>query len=234
MIMISVIIPTFNEESHIKATIRILLEYDKAKLIKEIIIADGGSTDNTVEVARAEGIQVITSPQKGRAAQMNVGASAASGEVFYFLHADTVPPLSFTQDISDTIKRGFDVGCYRLSFNHEHWFLKANCWFTRFDVDAIRFGDQSIFVRKDKFIEAGGFCEKHIIMEDQELIKRLKKISRFTVIQKPVLTSARKYLENGIYKTQLIFFIIFSMYKLGCNQQKLVTTYRRLIKQDKL
>ena len=232
--MISVIIPTFNEESHIKTTIGRLLEYDKAKLITEIIIVDGGSTDNTVTAAGAEGIQVFTSPRKGRAAQMNFGASAASGEVLYFLHADTVPPPGFTQDIGDAIERGFDAGCYRLSFDYDHWFLKANCWFTRFDVNAIRFGDQSLFVRKDKFIEANGFCEKHIVMEDQELIKRLKKTGRFTVIQKAVLTSARKYLENGIYKTQMIFFIIFSMYKLGCDQQKLVTTYRRLIKQDKL
>lgn len=232
--MISVIIPTFNEERDIKATVRRLLKADESKLIKEIIIADGGSTDNTVNEAVAEGVNVLMSPKKGRAAQMNFGASVASGKVLYFLHADTIPPSSFTKDIKEATNHGFDAGCYRLSFDHNHWFLKANCWFTRFDVDAIRFGDQSLFVTKDKFEKSGGFCEKHIVMEDQEFITRLKKICRFIIIKKPVLTSARKYLENGIYKTQGIFFIIFFMYKLGYSQEKLVHTYRKMIRQDKL
>jgi len=121
-----------------------------------------------------------------------------------------------------------------LSFDYNHWFLKANCWFTRFDVDTIRFGDQSLFVTKDAFLKADGFCEKHIVLEDQEFIKRVKKTVRFTIIKKPVITSARKYLENGIYKTQGIFFIIYFMYSFGFSQQNLVATYRKLIRQDKL
>ena len=87
---------------------------------------------------------------------------------------------------------------------------------------------------KNKFVEVGGFCEKHIVLEDQDIIKRLKKIARFTVMNKPVLTSARKYLENGIYKTQSIFFVIYFMYRLGFSQKKLLMTYQKLIRQDKL
>jgi hypothetical protein len=121
-----------------------------------------------------------------------------------------------------------------LSFDHDHWFLKANCWFTRFNIDDIRFGDQSLFVTKEKFRKAGSFCEKHIVLEDQHLIKRLKKNDHFKVIKKPVITSARKYLENGIYKTQGIFFIIYFMYRLGFSQQRLVAFYRKLIRQDRL
>lgn len=121
-----------------------------------------------------------------------------------------------------------------LSFDYDHWFLKANCWFTRFDVDTIRFGDQSLFVTKEKFLEVGGFCEKHIVLEDQQIIKRLKKISSFKVIKKPVVTSARKYVENGIYKTQGIFFLIYFLYRFGFPQQQLVNTYRKFIRQDKL
>lgn len=232
--MISVIIPTYNEEAYIKATIQRLWQYDEDNLIYEIIIADGGSTDNTIAIAQTEVVIVAVSPTKGRAAQMNYGASLATKEILYFLHADTLPPENFTNDIAKAIKQGYEAGCYMLSFDYQHWFLKVNCWFTRFDVDTIRFGDQSLFVTKEKFLKVGGFCNKHIVLEDQHIIKRLKKIALFKVMKKPVITSARKYLENGIYKTQSIFFIIYFMYRLGFSQEKLVTTYRKLIMQDKI
>ena len=232
--MISVIIPTFNEAQCIAHTLRTLRVNDKAGLIEQIIISDGGSSDDTLEIAKSEGAMVIRSQRKGRSAQMNAGATVATGAVLYFLHADTLPPLHFTNDILDAVQKGYSAGCFRLSFDHSHWFLRANCWATRFDVDAIRFGDQSLFVQKKIFVQIGSFCEKHVVMEDQEIIKRLKKKVRFSVLKKPVLTSARKYLENGIYKTQAIFFVIYFMYQLGYPQHKLVATYRKLIRQDKL
>jgi hypothetical protein len=71
-------------------------------------------------------------------------------------------------------------------------------------------------------------------LEDQQLIKRLKKIVRFAIIKKPVITSARKYLENGIYKTQGIFFVIYFMYRFGYSQQKLVAAYKKMITQNKI
>lgn len=232
--MMTVIIPTFNEAAHIQSTIQQLREHDTAHLIKEIIIADGGSTDDTVAIAEAANAIVVISNTKGRSAQMNYGATFATEDVLYFLHADTIPPKNFSSDIAVAVDRGFGAGCFMLSFDYDHWFLKANCWFTRFDVDAIRFGDQSLFVTRAAFEKAAGFCEKHIVLEDQHLIKRLKKITRFTIIKKPVLTSAKKYLENGLYKTQGIFFIIYSMYRLGYSQQKLVATYRKMINQNKI
>ncbi len=232
--MISVIIPTFNEEEHITETIQKIVLADKAKLIKEIIIADGGSTDRTVANATSAGATVVTGSKKGRAAQMNFGASLSTSGILYFLHADTSPPDNFTNDITDAIEQGYGAGCFMLSFDHAHWFLQANCWFTQFDVDAIRFGDQSLFVTRNMFIKAGGFSEKLQVMEDQELISRLKKNTAFAIIKKPVLTSARKYLENGIYRTQGIFFLIYLLYRLGYSQRRLVTIYRKLIRQDKL
>ena len=232
--MISIIIPTFNEAVAIRATIRTLWAHDEGHLIEQIIVSDGGSTDGTVEAASAEGVVVIRSPRKGRSAQMNVGATQATGSLLYFLHADTVPPKGFTQDIAEAVQNGFFAGCYRLAFDYDHWFLNANCWFTRFDVDAVRFGDQSLFVTKKAFAAVGGFCEKHIVLEDQHLVKKLKQNVRFTVLKKPVHTSARKYRENGVYKTQGIFFLIYFLYRLGYPQQKLVSTYRRLIRQNKI
>lgn len=232
--MISVIIPTYNEEGHIGKTISWIREKDTAGFIIEIIVADGGSNDGTVAEASRCGAVAVLSPGKGRAAQMNYGASLAQGSIFYFLHADTLPPHGFTEDIVQAVNHGYNAGCFMLAFDQAHWFLRANCWFTRFDVAAFRYGDQSLFIQKEIFERSGGFCAAHIVMEDHEFIKRLRKQHRFAIIKKPVLTSARKYVTNGVYKTQGIFYLIYFMYYAGFSQQQLVRTYRKLIRQDKI
>ncbi|MEO8822253.1 MAG: TIGR04283 family arsenosugar biosynthesis glycosyltransferase [Ginsengibacter sp.] len=232
--MISIIIPTWNEEATIEKTIERLREIDQLNLVKEIIISDGGSSDKTIFLAKNAGAKVVQSPVKGRSAQMNFGASVATESILYFLHADTIPPVNFSSDIQDVISEGFSSGCYRLSFDIDHWFLKANCYFTRFDVNAIRFGDQSLFVTKKAFESAGGFREDLLMMEDQEIIHRIKKYGQFKVINREVITSARKYLDNGIYRMQGIFFLIWLMYYLGLSQQKLLKFHRRLINRHKL
>lgn len=231
--MISIIIPTYNEADQIGSTIK-KLKGTNSNAHFEIIVADGGSTDDTILLANDAGAITLLSPKKGRAAQMNAGAALAKGNILYFLHADTIPPDGFITDIINSGGKGYQAGCFKVSFDYAHWFLKANCWFTRFDVNAFRFGDQSLFVTKAVFERIGGFCEKHIIMEDQQIIKRIRRITSFVLIKKPVITSARKYLENGVYKMQGIFFIIYFLYSLGFSQDKLVRTYKKLIKQDKL
>lgn len=232
--MISVIIPTYNEAAHIQSTIKILRQHDIGNHIKEIIVADGGSTDDTTSLVQQELAKVVVSPKKGRAVQMNYGASYATQKLLYFLHADTIPPIGFSNDIVDAVAKGYKAGCFMLSFDYNHWFLKANCWFTRFDVNAFRYGDQSLFVEQTTFEDVYGFCEKHIVFEDYAIIKQLRKNSRFGIIRKPVITSARKYLDNGIFKMQGIFYLMYFLYCFGASQKSLVATYKRLIKQDKL
>lgn len=232
--MISILIPTFNEEGFIVQTIERLKALDTKNLISEIIVADGNSTDDTQKLAQQAGAKVLICPKKGRAAQMNFAADTASGSILYFIHADTLPPENFANDIVNTVNGGFDAGSFRLIFDCDHWFLKANAWFTRFNVDAVRFGDQSLFVTKAAFAIANGFSERLIVMEDQHLIKKLKKQVKFKLIQEAVVTSARKYLENGVYRTQGVFFLIFLMYKLGFSQKTLVKTYRKLLRQNKV
>lgn len=226
--MISIIIPTFNEEKKLGATISYLLTADDKEYISEIIIADGGSTDNTIKVAKDFLAKYTLTPGKNRAAQLNAGAAIATGDILFFLHADSIPSKKFLRKISNAIDNHRESGCFRLSFDYNHWFLKANAWFTRFDVNAIRFGDQGLFVTKPVFEKCGGYNENLFIMEDQEIIHRLKKFSSFTVMDDYIQTSARKYLKNGIYKTQGIFFIIWLAYYLGFSQQRLVKLYRRL------
>lgn len=232
--MISVVIPTYNEQEHIKATIENIRRNDHAHLIKEIIVIDGGSSDTTVAIADTAGAKALVSPKKGRSAQMNFGASVAGEEILYFLHADTIPPPGFSTNIVTAVENGHSAGCFMLEFDHPHWFLKANCWFTRFDINAFRYGDQSLFVKKKHFKDLNGFSEQHVIFEDYDIIKRVRKNGSFYIIKKPVITSARKYLENGIYKMQGIFFLMYFLYRLGYSQSRLVSIYKRLIKQDKI
>lgn len=231
--MISVIIPTFNEAAIIAQTIKTLRSFDKQQCIREIIVSDGNSTDSTIKIAQEAGAKVITT-KKGRAAQMNAASTIAQGEILYFLHADTRPPETFAQLIIDAYSNGYTSGCFRLEFDKEHWFLKANSWFTRFNINAFRFGDQSLFVSKNIFEKSGGFNENLIILEDQEIIPRLKKQGNFIVLPKPVITSSRKYILNGIYKTQIIYFLIYILYRCGVSQLNLLMIYKKLIKQDKL
>ncbi|MEO8765742.1 MAG: TIGR04283 family arsenosugar biosynthesis glycosyltransferase [Ginsengibacter sp.] len=231
--MISIIIPVFNEEDGIADLVK-NLEVNSVNLSKEIIVIDAGSNDKTVIEAERAGAQVLVCLKKNRAAQMNYGASVAKGEVLYFLHADSIPPESFVRDILSATEKNYSSGCYRLRFDIDHWFLKLNCWFTRFNIDYVRFGDQSLFVTRQVLQKCGGFDEKLIVMEDQEIIHRLKKYGKFKVMNGAVTTSARKYLDNGIYRMQAIFFRIWALYYLGYSQDRLLYLYRKLISKSKL
>ncbi|PWT73526.1 MAG: hypothetical protein C5B59_13295 [Bacteroidetes bacterium] len=231
--MISVIIPTYNESGCIKATIQNLWACDGANLIKEIIIADGESDDDTIDISRSAGAKIVRS-NKGRAKQMNRGATAAQGEILYFLHADSIPPKSFTAHILDAYSKQYISGCFRLAFDYNHWFLKANAWFTKFDVNAFRFGDQSLFVTRDVFQKIDGFREDLVMMEDQEIIQRIKEQGKFKVMKEYVVTSARKYVDNGVFRMQGIFYQIWAMYYLGFSQQKMVEVHKKLIRNYKL
>lgn len=231
--MLSIIIPTFNEADQIEQTI-CRIHATKDKYAVEIIVVDAGSADDTVRMAGQNGAIVIQSERKGRGAQMNRGAAVARYDLLYFLHADSAPPAGFTARIIDACNNGTKSGCFRLAFDHHHWFLKANAWFTRFDVNAVRFGDQSLFVAKKIFEKAGGFREDLLLMEDQEIIHRLKQHGSFAVLDDYVITSARKYMDNGIYRMQGIFFRIWAMYYLGYSQQQMLKVHRRLIRKHKL
>ncbi len=227
--MISIIIPAYNEESVIQKTLLFLKEATTGT-DAEIIVVDGGSTDNTVQICKGQKVQVFLSDSKGRAAQMNFGAKKANGELLYFLHADSIPPATFLNDISRALANGYKAGCYRLGFYPDHFLLKVYAWFTRFDIDLFRFGDQSLFVTKSVFTKIGGFRENLAVMEDQQIITDLKKMVNFRIIPKQVITSSRKYERIGMLKLQFIFFVIVVMYYMRINQDIMVDFYSRHIK----
>jgi rSAM/selenodomain-associated transferase 2 len=228
--MISVIIPAFNEAESLPVLINAIRQHAIGQ-VSEIIVCDGNSTDDTVEIATRAGVTVEVSPERGRARQMNAGAAKAKGEILYFLHADTLPPNGFDADIITALRdNAIHGGCFRLKFDYDHWFLRLNAWFTRFDFDAIRFGDQSLFVRSQIFRDIGGFREDHIVLEDQEIISRIKSKGKFLVLRKHVTTSARKYRANGIFRLQFIYFYIYALYRLGYSQPELMNRYRKLVR----
>ncbi|MAL16900.1 MAG: hypothetical protein CL670_07580 [Balneola sp.] len=225
--MISIIIPAFNEEDTIGKLVKYLKNQATSSLKSvEIIIVDGGSADQTAAIAKREGAKVYKSPKKGRAFQMNYGASKAEGEWFYFLHADTKPPVGFLLEIDKKTEAGFKCGCFRLEFDYSHPLLKYYAWFTRFDVDVFRFGDQSLFVEKALFYKIGGFDEKLLVMEDQEIVTRLKNHAQFGIIKKSVTTSARKYQQFGVFRLQCIFSIIVVLFYLEISQEVIAHFYK--------
>lgn len=199
-------------------------------LVSEIIVADGGSCDSTAKLARGAGAEVIRCTKSGRAAQMNQGAGAASGDILYFLHADTIPPKSFDRLIQHAVDDGAGSGCFQLRFSSSHPALRFYGWCTKFKSTLLRFGDQSLFVKSDLFHKTGGFDESLVVMEDQEMVRSLKQLSSFRLLDEHVVTSARRYEKNGVYKLQLIFFLILILYYGGAQQDALVHLYKSMIK----
>lgn len=227
--MISIIIPAYNEALQISKTVKTVLKNCSDTNNIEIIISDGKSTDNTIASIQDLPIHLVSSPIRGRAAQMNYGAGKAKGEILFFLHADTIPPKDFDKIITDVVSGKCKAGSFRLRFDHDHWFLKFHSWFTRFNINPFRFGDQGMFIQKSLFKSIKGFDEKYLVFEDQEIIARIKQNSKFCIPKYAAITSARKYLQFGIYKTQLVYYRIYFLYKSGVSQEKLMALYKRLL-----
>lgn len=225
-VTISIIIPCFNEVDNILRCIQFLRSNAFYADGIEIIVADAGSNDGTIDVLRKTDVTVIHCAVKCRAKQMNIAATVAQGDILYFLHADTLPPVHFDKIILNASNMNDVAGCFRLKFDKNHWFLRANAWFTQFDINSFRFGDQSLFINKNTFALINGFNENYLVFEDQEIIKRIRKQGEFKVLPYYVVTSARMYLQNGIYFTQLYYFYLFILHKLGVNQQTILRKYK--------
>lgn len=225
---LSVIIPAYNEADRIAETVQTVRDHG-GNAIEEIIVVDGNSTDATISEAESAGAQTLISERRGRAAQMNCGAARAKGELLYFLHADSHPPTNFAQKVKQAVSEGFEAGCFRLAFDSDHFLLKFYAWCTRFDIDAFRFGDQSLFILQNVFSSIGGFREDHIVMEDNEIVRRIKNKYSFVILGDEVVTSARTYRKVGVVKLQLIFGLIYVFYFLGVEQEKLAQIRRKAI-----
>ena len=228
---ISIIIPTLNESKTIALLVSHLLLHSKS-LVKEIIVVDGGSVDNTLQIASNLGVIAVSSPEKGRAAQMNFGASLSTGDILYFVHADTIPPIDFAQSILEKINDGYEAGRFRTCFDSNALLLFINAFFTRFDLFVCYGGDQSLFIRSSVFTSLDGFNQSMVIMEDYDIVTRLKKIARYGIIQKDILVSARKYELNSWWKVQKANYTIVNMYRKGASQADMILRYKKMLRFD--
>jgi uncharacterized protein len=222
---ISIIIPVLNEASIIAKTLHTAQTGQNI----EIIIADGGSADNTAEIAIKAGAKVINSP-KGRALQLNAGAKIATGEIVLFLHADTFLSPGYDTLIRQALeKTGIVAGAFELQIDSVHPGLRivetAVNWRSRWLQ--LPYGDQAIFMSANLFKQLGGFPEMPI-MEDFAMIRQLQRQGKINIVKLPVLTSGRRWHKKGILKTTLINQLVIAGYVLGVPPVRLADWYSHL------
>jgi rSAM/selenodomain-associated transferase 2 len=223
---ISVIIPVLNEQEYMHHIFKHITQQKSKDGLLEIVVVDGGSTDQTVAVAKEYGAKVVQG-QKGRAKQMNLGARVASGGILYFLHVDTLPPTHFDTSILTAIQEGHKAGCFQMRFDQDSNFLKFFGWCTRINLRVCRGGDQSLFISRSFFEELDGFNESYVIYEDNEFIGRIYRRTPFKILPDRVITSARRYREKGMVRLQFHFAMIHIKHFLGAPPEELHAYYRK-------
>ena len=226
--MLSIIIPTYNEAANIAAVVESLFKYAPAHSI-EVLVVDANSLDGTAEAARQAGATVLQSPKPGRAAQMNHGARHATGEVLYFVHADVGIHPEYVATIAAAVAQGYQAGCYRFRFASTHLLLRINSYGTRFKGLMSRGGDQTLFITRDLFQRLYGFNERFVIMEDFDIIIRIRRVARFLIVPKDVVVSARKYETNSWLRVQLANLTAFSLFFLKVSPVRIARTYKAML-----
>ena len=222
---LSVVMPALNESAGILAALQAL-----APLLArgaQLLVADGGSQDDTVALAQAGGAQVIDAPL-GRALQMNVGAQQASGDILLFLHADTRLPLNADRLMAQAIANGLQVwGRFDVCIEGKPRMLRVIAAFMnrRSRWTGIATGDQALFMTRAAFDAVGGFPAQPL-MEDIEISKRLLKLSRPACLRARVVTSGRRWETRGVWRTVLLMWRLRLAYWRGATPERLAERYR--------
>ena len=202
--MVTVIIPALNEVRHLPGTLA-AVNAAAGRTEFEIIVADGGSTDGTVALARGHGLLCLASPKAQRAAQMNLGAARARGEVLLFLHADTLLPTGALDAVAAACRQPGVVGggFARRYASHSRW-LRLTCRLADLRNRWIgwHLGDQAIFVRRTVFVQLGGWRELDVF-EDVDFSRRLRHAGSVVTLHPPVISSARRFIERGPFRTSM-------------------------------
>lgn len=204
MKILSIIIPALNEAQNIEPTIRALRSHARSECQKQIIVVDGGSKDATADIARALDVEVIEQPHapKGRAFLLNKGVEAAIGDIVLFLDADSIVPQGYDEDILNILEKPKVVGgAFEFTLDGAEFGLRVVEFInrTRYRIWKRYYGDQGIFVKKDIFYKVGKYPQIGL-MEASDFCVALAKQGKISLIRKPMLTSARRFLDHGIYR----------------------------------
>lgn len=217
---LSIIIPTLNEEKRLAVTLAALPEN------VEVVVADGGSKDATPKIAEEFDATVVVS-EPGRAKQMNMGAKQAKGDVLLFLHADTILPKKFQDEVDFCLARpGAVAGAFRLQLVGDKKGLGLVAWGAnlRSSFFQLPYGDQALFMERKMFVELGGFPEVGL-MEDFMLMSALRKKGKIMLSEKYVQSSGRKWQKQGLVKTTLVNQVIVGGFLLGLSTDFLAKLY---------
>lgn len=220
---LSVIIPTLNEAHNLPRTLGPLLRDRQC----EVVVSDGGSSDDTVEFARTCGCRIVTGA-RGRGLQMNLGVNMSRGELLLFLHGDTVVPDNFIEMVARTLAMpGVAAGAFSLGFDSRRRSLALIGWGAnlRSRIFSLPYGDQGLFTSRTNFLAVGGFDEMEI-MEDFVFIKKMRRCGRIITLRDPVITSARRWENMGVLKTTLINQLIIIGYRFGVAPATLAGWYQ--------
>lgn len=197
---LSVIIPAFNEEASIAASISSALAQNPL----EVIVVDGGSLDRTRELAMTLGAVVLQSPSRGRAVQMNLGARQAKGDTLLFLHADTILASNYLKSIEQVITSGNQWGFFEFALNDNGLCFRALEIGVklRSRIFGFSYGDQAMFATREFFERLGGFDEK-VTLEDLDFLLRARRICRPCLLKEQAVTSARRWKRHGFWTVTL-------------------------------
>lgn len=218
---VGIVVPVLNEAAILPAALERLRLRARGF---PVVIADGGSTDGSVELARRF-FHVEQCPSAGRGAQMNRGARCLGTDVLLFLHADSELPAGWEYPLTRTLADPQVVGgCFQLQFNAPHPMLRFYSQFTRFRSRFFHFGDQGFFVRREVFWRMGGFRETPFL-EDVDFLRRLRRCGRFAVLPTAVTTSARRFLRGGPVRQMLTDILLVTLFELGVSAHRLAALY---------
>ncbi|WP_261342720.1 TIGR04283 family arsenosugar biosynthesis glycosyltransferase [Aureliella helgolandensis] len=219
---LSVIIPTLNEASCLRECMAALGPLDDTL---EIIVVDAGSLDETVAIAKECATKTFIG-NAGRAVQLNAGAAIASGEHLLFLHADSILPAGYRESIRQCMSGNSIAGAFRLGIASSSPGLRIVEWGTnvRSRVLQLPYGDQGVFMRTSTFFDMGGY-RKMPIMEDYELVERLRRRGRIQLLNQTISTSGRRWKKNGIVRTTFLNQLCIAAYKLGVSKNTISKLY---------
>lgn len=231
---ISIIIPTLNEEGEIGELLE-LLQRHRTAAVKEIIVVDGNSNDATVDEAIDGGawVWMPAEEQHCRASQMNAGARLASGDILWFVHADTRPPATYATDILKAAAK-HPFGSFAFQFNSNRLILRITSLFTRLRSMMVRGGDQSLFVTRACWNDVGPFDPEFVVMEEYEWMQRAEKRGyRFHRMKGHMLVSARKHDDRNYFKVQRANLRAFRKFKNGVAPEVIKAEYMRALEDAK-